>query len=44
MFYKYSYQFGVLPRPIAIALFDKKILPIVVYGSKVWGLEYSEIC
>ena len=44
MFYKYSYQCGVLPRSIAITLFDKMILPIVLYGSEVWGSEYSEIC
>ena len=44
MFYKYSYQCGVLPRSIAITLFDKMILPIVLYGSEVWGFEYSEIC
>ena len=43
MFYKYSYQCGVLPRSIAITLFDKMILPIVLYGSEVWGFEYSEI-
>ena len=44
MFYKYSYQCGVLPRSIVITLFDKMILPIVLYGSEVWGFEYSEIC
>ena len=44
MFYKYSYQCGVLPRSIAITLFDKMILPIVLYGSDVWGFEFSEIC
>ena len=43
MFYKYSYQCGVLTRLIAITLFDKMILPIVLYGSEVWGFEYSEI-
>ena len=44
MFYKYSYQCGVLPRSIAITLFDKMILPIVLYGSDVWGFEFTEIC
>ena len=44
MFYKYSYQCGVSSRLIAITLFDKMILPIVLYGSEVRGFEYSEIC
>ena len=34
VFYRYSYQCGVLPRSIAITLFDKMILPIVLYGWK----------
>ena len=33
-----------LPRAIAIILFDKMILPILLYWSKVWGFYYSEIC
>ena len=44
MFYRYNYQCGVLPRSIAITLFDKMIFPIVLYGSEVWGFGYSEIC
>ena len=44
MLYKYRYQCGVLPRSIAITLFDKMILPIVLYGLEVCGFEYLKMC
>ena len=43
MFYN-SYQCGVLHRSIDITLFDQMIVSIVIYGSEVWGFEYSVKC
>lgn len=38
----YSYKCGGLPVKVAFELFDKMVLPIALYGSEVWGYEYSE--
>ena len=42
MLRRYTYKCGVLPGNIACELFDKMVLPIVTYGSEIWGHEYSE--
>ena len=41
MFYKHSYQCGVLPKSIVNTLFDKIILPIVLMGRKC-GASYTQ--
>ena len=36
-----QYKCGFLPVNVAIGLFDKQILPILIYGSEIWGYEFS---
>ena len=36
------YKVGGLPMGIALQLFDKQILPILCYGSEVWGYQRYE--
>ena len=36
-----QYNCGFLPVNVAIELFDKQILRIVIYGSEIWGYEFS---
>ena len=42
LFQRFRYKCGVLPGNIANDLFDKTILPVALYGSEIWGYEYSE--
>ena len=37
-----QYKCGLLPVNVAIELFDKQILPILIYGSEIWGYEFSQ--
>ena len=36
-----QYKCGFLPVNVAIELFDKQILPILIYGSEIWRYEFS---
>ena len=38
-----QYKCGFLPVNVAIELFDKQILPILIYGSEIWGYEFSPV-
>ena len=38
------YKFGQLPYSIYFKLFDTKILPIILYGSELWGFNSYEHC
>ena len=38
-----QYKCGFLPVNVAIELFDKQILPILLYGSEIWGYEFSPV-
>lgn len=40
--YIFSYKSGRLPINIMFNLFDKTVLPILLYGAEIWGTEYSE--
>ena len=35
--YKYTYRFRRLPINVSLTLFDKMVLPILLYGSDIWG-------
>ena len=41
MVYMYNYKCNGLPHGIYLEMFDKMILPILLYGSEIWGFEYS---
>ena len=36
-----QYKCVFLHVNVAIELFDKQILPILIYGSEIWGYEFS---
>ena len=38
-----QYKCGFLPFSTAMNLFDKMITPILLYGSEIWGYEYSHV-
>ena len=38
-----QYKCGFLPFSTAMNLFDKIITPILLYGSEIWGYEYSQV-
>ena len=33
------YKFGTVPATTALKIFDSKILPILLYGSEIWGFH-----
>ena len=35
------HRYGSLPANVALQIFDGKILPILLYGSEVWGFHPS---
>ena len=43
MYIRCCYKCGFLPHDIAFNIFDKCILPILLYGSEIWGHTYSDI-
>ena len=36
-------RFGNVPVPLLLKLFDSKIVPILLYGSEVWGLSAGDL-
>ena len=36
------HKFGTLPADIALKIFDAKILPIVLYGTGIWGFHPAQ--
>ena len=44
MLYMYNYKCNGLPNEIYLNIFDKMIvlLPILQYGSEIWGVKYSD--
>ena len=38
-----KYKCGQIPLSVSFELFDKMILPILLYGSEVWGYEFRNI-
>lgn len=42
LLYMYSYKCGHLPVNVMVKLFDSMVVPILLYGSEIWGSEYSE--
>ena len=40
--YKMKHKCSVLPLDVAFNLFDKMVLPVLLYGSEVWGTEYRK--
>ena len=42
MLYMYNYKCNGLPHEMYLNIFDKMILPILLYGSEIWGLKYSD--
>ncbi len=43
MINSYSIKCGGLPVKIAFQLFDKMVVPIMLYGSEVWGYKYYKV-
>ena len=37
-----KYKCGQIPLSVSFELFDKMILPILLYGSEVWGYEFRK--
>ena len=33
------YEYGTIPKTVVFKLFDVKCLPILLYGSKLWGVK-----
>lgn len=42
MLYVYNYKCGGIPYNINVEMFDKMIVPILLYGSEIWGFKYSD--
>ena len=42
MLYMYNYKCKGLPHEMYLNIFDKMILPILLYGSEIWGFKYSD--
>ena len=38
----YNYKCNGLPHEMYLNIFDKMILPILLYGSEIWGFKYSD--
>lgn len=37
-------KFGYMPQKTLLSIFDSKVLPILLYGSEIWGVDkYDEI-
>ena len=36
------YEYGTMPKTVFFKLFDVKILPILLYGSKLWGVKHFD--
>ena len=37
------YDYGQLPKHIFFKLFDTKVLPVLIYGSEIWGFKQYDI-
>jgi len=42
MLYMYNYKCGGIPPRLYLGMFDKMIVPIILYGSEIWGFKFSE--
>ena len=38
----YNYKCNGLPHEMYLNIFDKMILPILLYSSEIWGFKYSD--
>ena len=42
MLYMYNYKCNGLPHEMYLNIFDKMILPILLYGYEIWRFKYSD--
>ena len=33
------YEYGKMPKHVFFTLFDMKVVPILIYGSEIWGFK-----
>ena len=37
------YEYGQMPKHVFFKLFDMKVVPILLYGSEIWGYRKYEV-
>ena len=37
------YEYGQMPKHLFFKLFDMKVVPILLYGSEIWGYRKYEV-